>query len=68
MLRPLTEPGVAQLSANNAGIHISPSVITHSAPGIILTNFHTSLSCHWPSNQSDGSVNAGTYEHKKKLF
>ena len=48
------------MSASNTGIHISPVIITHSAPGIILANLHTTLCWYQASNQPDVSVSAGT--------
>ena len=48
----------SQLSAGNYCIKISPGVITHSAPGLIPANLHTTLVDSCSSHESDVSISA----------
>ena len=47
----LTWGGVSQLSTDHSSIRCTPIVITYSAPQRVATNFYSTLSEWWSSNQ-----------------
>ena len=46
----------SQLSASHSSVSNIPCIITHSAPGLVLTDLHTSLVGYRTTNESDVTI------------